>query len=245
MSRSSLWLDLRRSLSVTCSASRSPWALLSLFVRGDGDLEPRLLAGDGDRDCSLACFGDLTRWSFAFSLGGDLSLCDRLALAGDRGDLARSFAFSLGGDLSLSPCDALGLAGGDRAITGELFLRSWGLRLRDGVPLRSLSLAGERDLRGCSSLRLSTAEAIPDLGQHIFTPSIQDARKAPRNRARVLSRQSCENEGGGLTGDGGGGVGLDATSPAARRRYCCCPDPYRFFCFDPEWTRDVRWGRHA
>jgi len=170
VSRSSLWLDLRRSLSVTCSASRSPWALLSLFVRSDGDLEPRLLAGDGDRDCSLACFGDLTRWSFAFSLGGDLSLCDRLALAGDRGDLARSFALSLGGDLSLSLCDAL---------------RSGGLRLRDGVPLRSLSLAGERDLRGCSSLRLSTAEAIPDLEQHIFTPSIQDARQAPRNRARV------------------------------------------------------------
>jgi len=154
-------------------------------VRGDGDLEPRLLAGDGDRDCSLACFGDLTRWSFAFSLGGDLSLCDRLALAGDRGDLARSFAFSLGGDLSLSLCDALGLAGGDRALTGELFLRSWGLRLRGGVPLRSLSLAGERDLRECSSLRLSTAEAIPDLEKHIFTPSIQDARQAPRNRARV------------------------------------------------------------
>jgi len=164
VSRSSLWLDLRRSLSVTCAASRSPGALLSLLVRGDGDLEPRLLAGEGDRDCSLACFGDLTRWSFAFSLGGDLSLCDRLALAGDRGDLARSFAFSLGGDLSLSLCDALGLAGGDRALTGELFLRSWswGLRLRGGVPLRSLSLAGERDLRGCSSLRLSTAEAIPD-----------------------------------------------------------------------------------
>jgi len=147
VSRSSLWLDLRRSLSVTCAASRSPWPLLSLLVRGDGDLEPRLLAGEGDRDCSLACFGDLTRWSFAFSLGGDLSLCDRLALAGDRGDLARSFAFSLGGDLSLSLCDAL---------------RSGGLRLRGGVPLRSLSLAGERDLRGCSSLRLSTAEAIPD-----------------------------------------------------------------------------------
>lgn len=82
------------------------------MVRGDGDLEPRLLAGDDDRDCSRACFGDLTRWSFALSLGGDLSfsLCDRLAFAGDRGDLARSFAFSFGGDLSLSLCDAPGFA---------------------------------------------------------------------------------------------------------------------------------------
>jgi hypothetical protein len=80
------------------------------LVRGDGDLEPRLLAGEGDRDCSLPCFGDLTRWSFAFSLGGDLFLCVRLALAGDRGDLVRSFAFSLGGDLSLSLYDALASA---------------------------------------------------------------------------------------------------------------------------------------
>jgi hypothetical protein len=137
--------------AITVSHLRSlPLAL----VRGDGDIEPRRPAGDGDRDCSLACFGDLTRWSFTFSLGGDLSLCERLPLAGDRGDLARSFAFSLGGDLSLSLCDALGLAGGDRALAGELFLRSGGLRLRGGVPLGSLPLAGERDLWECSSLRL-------------------------------------------------------------------------------------------
>jgi hypothetical protein len=134
------------------------------LVCGEGDLETCRLAGEGDRDCSCVCFGDLNRWSFAFSLGGDLSLplCDRLTLAGDCGDLTRSFTFSLGGDLSLSLCEALDFAGGDRALAGEPFLRSGELRLRGGVPLRSLSRAGERDLRR------STAEAIADLEQHIL-----------------------------------------------------------------------------
>lgn len=156
-------------------------------MRGEGDLETCRLAGEGDRDCSCVCFGDLTRWSFAFSLGGDLSLplCDRLALAGDCGDLISSFTFSLGGDLSLSLslCDALDFAGGDRALAGEPFLRSGELRLRGGVPLRSLSRAGERDLRVCSSLRRSTAEAIADRPEATQFKHrrvlIQDASKAP------------------------------------------------------------------
>lgn len=90
------------------------------------------------------CFGDLTR-SFTFSLCGDLSLCERLALTGDR----------LLGERVLSARD--------------LSLRADGLCLR-GVDTRSLT--GERDLV-CPDLReewslRSTLEAIPHLASGVL-----------------------------------------------------------------------------
>lgn len=92
--------------------------------RGESDRGSRFPAGDGDRDSARVCFGDLTR-SFTFSLCGDLSLCERLALTGDR----------LLGERLLSARD--------------LSLRADGLCLR-GVDTRSLT--GERDLV-CPDLR--------------------------------------------------------------------------------------------
>lgn len=127
--------------------------------RGESDRDCRFPAGDGDR----ACFGDLTR-SFTFSLCGDISLCERLTLTGDR----------LLGEPLLSACDlslradGLCLRGGDtRSLAGErdlvcpdllgepvlsgrdLSLRAGGLCLRGGD---TRSLAGERDLV-CPDLR--------------------------------------------------------------------------------------------
>lgn len=52
---------LSSSLSLLLPGSFSPWALLSLFVRGEGDLE--LGAIIGDRSCSLSfAFGKSKNW---------------------------------------------------------------------------------------------------------------------------------------------------------------------------------------